>query len=539
MRPTALRPRRSLTIAAIVVASLTSSGCDRAPADPTQATSANTSSAEPASGEGRSQAPLAIADGSTAADPSGTESAANHDDAGAQPQQSAKSWSPRPNDIVETHIRLEDPSGHALDHFYAALARTDDKQPGAITRVLHLGDSSIGIDGLPHAIRKRMQQRFGDAGPGFVLPQRWTSNYDLKTVSWTLAGAWSYCYIAYLCRDDGHYGLGGVIFSSNAKTHTTVRVRPSVAAATESAVEAPPTDAPSKPAEAAGNKGPVATAAAEAGAATIGFDRVEIWYRAMPHSGRLNVRVSGDKDAQAGAASAANGGDATAGVTTLDGNAEVPEDRFVELPKGSGTQVDLRPSGGPFRMYGLVLENNGPGVVWDSASMIGAFTKRLGAWDDEHIKKQLEHRRPDLIVLNYGGNDLRRVVASKLSKDAYKEEYRAVLKKVRAGAPQASCLIDAVIDHGASGQYTVTPKEMAVIVEAQRELAAEEGCAFFDTYTAMGGGGAIHVWRKEVPSHAEPDLKHLNHRGRDRMGRWIYEAIVTGYVEFRKRSAAG
>src|SRR5215471_13823644 len=34
-------------------------------------------------------------------------------------------------------------STHTLDSFYASLARTETKQPGAITRITHYGDSPI------------------------------------------------------------------------------------------------------------------------------------------------------------------------------------------------------------------------------------------------------------------------------------------------------------------------------------------------------------------------------------------------------------
>jgi hypothetical protein len=51
----------------------------------------------------------------------------------------------------------------------------------------------------------------------------------------------------------------------------------------------------------------------------------------------------------------------------------------------------------------------------------------------------------------------------------------------------------------------------------------------------MGGPGSIHAWLKASPKLAEPDLKHLNHRGRELMGQWIHEALLAGYVGYRKR----
>jgi hypothetical protein len=82
----------------------------------------------------------------------------------------------------------------------------------------------------------------------------------------------------------------------------------------------------------------------------------------------------------------------------------------------------------------------------------------------------------------------------------------------------------------------VKPEHVEVIVGAQKNVAARHGCAFFNTYAAMGGAGSIHRWRAASPRLAEPDLKHLNARGRDLMGENIYRAIMAGYVEYRRRT---
>jgi lysophospholipase L1-like esterase len=161
--------------------------------------------------------------------------------------------------------------------------------------------------------------------------------------------------------------------------------------------------------------------------------------------------------------------------------------------------------------------------------MIGAFTKRLHGYDGDHIASQIAHRDPDLLVLNYGGNDLRRVVSGSVDRPRYKTEYRQVIRALRAGKPAMACLVVSVIDHGKSGKQIVAPAHIEVMVRAQREVAHEEGCAFFDSVAAMGGPGSLREWLHRSPRLAEPDLKHLNHRGRDFMGEMIYDALVAGY----------
>jgi lysophospholipase L1-like esterase len=395
-------------------------------------------------------------------------------------------FAPKPGDDIEPHQPIEDPSGVALDYFYRTLTDVDERQPGAMARVVHLGDSTLGLDGIPHAIRTRMQQRFGDGGAGLVLLKRYSPSYRPASVALSGGGGWTHCYIAYGCRGDGHYGLGGVIVSASTGAETTISTLPA-----DSAVG-------------------------------TGFSRAELWYAASSIGGKVAIKVDGEL------------------AQTVDSKApelDGLEDRWatIEVEPGPHKLAIAAAGYGKSRLYGVVLETDGPGVVWDSTSMIGAFTKRLLGWDEAHIAAQVGHRDPALLVFTYGGNDLRRIVAGTLDEDTYVEEASAVIERVRAGKPAASCLITSVIDHGRSGTYEVQPKHVEIMVAAQRRLAAEQGCGFFDTWNAMGGPGSIRAWLKASPKLAEPDLKHLNHRGRELMGQWIHEALLAGYVDYRER----
>jgi lysophospholipase L1-like esterase len=375
---------------------------------------------------------------------------------------------------------IEDPKG-SMRAFYEALGRTDSDTPGALTRVVHMGDSSIGLDGLPHAIRSRMQDRFGDGGAGFVLLDRYSKNYKNKAAAIRSAVGWDVCYIAYLCKKDGHYGLGGHVFRGRRGASSTI------------------------------------STLKEGGYGTD-VSRFEVWYAAQPGGSELAVRVDGGEP------------------KIIDTAADALEDRWEELdvePGAHSITVESRGSGF-LRAYGVVLETDGPGVVWDSLSMIGAFTKRLHGYDPTHIAVQIAHRDPHLLVLNYGGNDLRRIVTKAVTGEEYVEELRKVLSTLRTGKPSMSCLVVGVIDHGRSGSQTVEARHVDTMIEAQRKAAHAEGCAFFDTVAAMGGPGSLAKWRKRSPPLAEPDLKHLNHRGRELMGELLFKALVAGFESHRR-----
>ncbi len=392
-------------------------------------------------------------------------------------------YTPRPDDLVEPVAAIETPNDTALDPFYAALARADRGDPGALVRVTHFGDSSIGHDGLPHAIRTQFQARFGDGGPGFVLLHPFSPNVSSRLVSRVAPGAWETCVLIYGCKRDGHYGLGGhtAMVERGARARVSLRAEVSTALA-----------------------------------------RFELWYAARPGGGKLSLRVDEDE------------------AVLVETNAAALEDRWHELTVEPGPHVlRFKSQGpGPARVYGLVLEGAGPGVIWESISFIGAYTRRLKLFNAEHIARQVAHRDPDLIVFNFGGNDLRRFVDGRVTAEKFHGEVRDSYQRVLAGKPGAACLVVSVIDHGRSGGSVVKARHVDAITSVQRAVAFELGCGFFDSLTAMGGPRAIFKWRKAKPPLAAPDLKHLNHRGWELMGRHMYEALLAGYVAYRRRADA-
>ena len=50
-----------------------------------------------------------------------------------------------------------------------------------------------------------------------------------------------------------------------------------------------------------------------------------------------------------------------------------------------------------------------------------------------------------------------------------------------------------------SGRRIVSRPMVPKIVDIQRRVALAEGCAFFDTYLAMGGEGAAGRWHRGSP----------------------------------------
>ncbi|MGH1345048.1 MAG: GDSL-type esterase/lipase family protein [Nannocystales bacterium] len=380
------------------------------------------------------------------------------------------------DDDEEVPRALELPNPEALDSFYAQLAETQSGFAGAVTRVSHWGDSVIAGDHVTSALRTRMQRRFGDAGHGWHLISTPTLSYRHRGVRFK-KGDWANCYIINSCRKDGHYGYGGTVFTSKGGSKVTLGT-------------------------------------ARKGAFGRKVSRFELWYAAESRGGALKVSIDGDE------------------TRTLDGRAAELTDRYevFEVPDGPH-DLTVRVNQGKGRLYGVVLERDGPGVVWDGLSNLGAFTGRMLKADPEHMLAQINRRNPHLLVFQFGGNDL----IMKASKYGLLErQTRELIRLYRGSESPRACLVVSPVDHGErKGGRTVSVEAMAPVTELQRRVALEEGCAFFDTQAAMGGPGAIALWRQRNLMSA--DLAHLSEEGQKVLGHMIYLALMQGYRAYRER----
>lgn len=388
--------------------------------------------------------------------------------------------------VVQSDNPIEDPA-KAMDNFYASLARTDAKQVGAITRVTHYGDSPITNDGITSTIRRLLQTRFGDAGHGFILMDRPWAWYGHQAITYASGGGWDNNPMMGGKTGDGMFGLGGVWFTASG-AGKYARFSP-----------------------------------AQEGETGKSFSRMDVYYLQQPGGGQFSVSVNGSNTQTV----------STVGSASRSGFFE------MKAPQAGANSFEVRTMGGDVRLFGAVLENDGPGIVYDSLGVNGAYAGLLATvMNEDHWREQLQHRKPDLVVINYGTNESQYASADQLER--YEKDLREVIRRVRASLPQASILILSPMDRGqrAAGGKIVTKPSIPMIVDMQRRVALDTGCAFFNTFKAMGGEGTMAKWYAGAGKnhYVGGDLTHPTTEGAEIVGRLIYEALNDGYAKYRART---
>lgn len=381
---------------------------------------------------------------------------------------------PREYEGLDRHI--VDPSGAGMRPFFEALLRTAREEPHAITRVAHYGDSSIATDRITSTIRRDLQLRFGDAGHGFVLIAKGYMPYRHIGLDHEANDAWQVQEVTRRSRSDGRYGYGGIVLRGGGGARALY--------GSDQDDEAP-----------------------------VGktVSRFELWYSTGPRLGQVELRIDGGEPRQLSTTSETPG----EGVERID------------LPDGTH-RMQLRALS-MVELYGVVLERDVPGVVYDSLGLVGARANRLLNFDAAHVRSQLERRGTNLLVLGFGGNE----ASDPIDPAIYERDFEAVVERMRGGRTDLGCLVVAPLDQaGRVGGAIRTFRGLPAIVEAQRRVAERKGCAFFDTFHAMGGEGSMARWYRSNPPLASGDFRHATPEGYEVIGNMIYKAILESFARW-------
>ena len=362
-------------------------------------------------------------------------------------------------------VPIEDPSNE-LGRFFQRLEAVEEERPAALVRITHLGDSPLTGDLISGEARQILQAELGDGGPGFVLAARPWGWYGHQGIRMEAKG-WTAMSPLLLAGNGGQHGLGLVSFTSaSAAAYSEIR--------------------------------------RESGT----FNRAEVTFSKAPGGGTLLVSLDGAPDEE---------------VSTT-----APQRRtgqFTAMAGGGATRITLRPGGdGEVTLYGVVLETTGPGLVYDAVGANGASIHALNLLDEAGWIEALTLRRSDLVILNYGTNES---AMEGIGGPRYERGYAEAIRRVRTALPDASILVMAPMDRGMRlGDGSVgTMPSIRRLVAAQRRIARENGCAFFDTYSAMGGEGTMGRWYESQPRLVTGDLTHTTKPGSDRVARLLVGAL--------------
>jgi lysophospholipase L1-like esterase len=385
---------------------------------------------------------------------------------------------------------IEYPAGDSsvLFSFFRMLDNiSESPQP---LRILHYGDSQIEGGRISSVIRQELQSEFGGLGPGFMPVYAGQSNIGQWKSSYT--GNW------YIERVFGQSGAVPV--------HNRYGILGSYS----------------------GFMRDTALPQTVAAAASVSYSPLERHvYPLRSQFNNLNLYCSASSAALFAEIYRTDSllhfmiADTAAGIVSLNWKPSKPVDNFrIEFTSAI-----------PPQLLGISLDGIS-GIALDNIPMRGSSGLDFTRISVETATAMAAMLKPGLIMLQFGANI---AIDTRISYRGYENSLARQILALNRIFPGTPIIIVGIADMSskeASGYASLESVEK--VRDAQRNAAARLGCAFWDTYQAMGGAGSMAAWAHTSPPLARPDYVHFSYQGAQLIGQMMYNSLMQEYNTFRQ-----
>ena len=399
-------------------------------------------------------------------------------------------------------------SDAAMGHFYAALRDIETGARIEPVTVVHLGDSHIASDRFTGDLRTLLQDRFGNAGRGLMMPGFPFPHYHANGVRFAKSGGWTTR--SSLKKHPGPYGLTGVKLTTRS-AKAWLRLTSSDGA----------------------------------------FEWAEVSFLTGPQGGKATVTVEE-------ISRSVNLRAAEVGVKT------------VRIPRKSSRLKVTAKGGGEITILSWSVGHDKPGLRYVNLGIPSATAYITRRWDDDLIEADMTRLKPDLVVLGYGTNegfndglkmdvyeDRFAELVQRLQRYAPKASYMILgpadgnrfpryarrgrsNKSLRSAAckpltPNEQRRYRSLVSSRAKqlARWHPPPK-LDAVRKALSRVAGTMGAKFWDWSKVMGGPCGIHEWATSDPRLALSDHVHITAEGGRRTADALFEELMEGLEAHRR-----
>ena len=371
-----------------------------------------------------------------------------------------------------------------------------------VVHVVHYGDSQLEEDRISATIREDLQDEFGGAGPG-MMPAIMT--VPSMTTSHASVGALTR-YILFGPKED-------------EAEHTRY--------------------------------GPLAQLAKLEGEASITIQRRKERKKQFSHVGGYStIRLLTNKNARLKAKLNVNR--TIVEIVGEDDEGNVKEKRTTKVVDAGEPIIDtynklkvytwkLEDTTSIAKMYlsgnaeiYAISADGAYGVAVDNVAMRGSSGTIFHRIDTELLAESYKAMNVKLIIMEYGGNLVPSITSSNI--EWTKKIITRQIQAIQKANPDADILFIGPADMARQkdGQWQ-TYSGLAMTIKALREVALENGAAYWDMHRVMGGNGAMIKWVNKEPALGFTDHIHFTRRGAAYMGDLFCAALRMHYDYFKFR----
>jgi lysophospholipase L1-like esterase len=364
--------------------------------------------------------------------------------------------------------------------------------------ILQIGDSHTSADFFTGSLRKALQARYGDGGPGYVTAGHPHIGVRSATMNITNSSGWSY--------------------KALQKTDHTAEFWLSGFNAVASA------------------EGETMTFAADR---AITFDMIEIGVVRQPGGGAIDIRLDGKVESR------------------FDLDAPQVDPVVIRLlPNRAATERVKQMSivlsrAGTVSLSSIALYNRRAGVIYNSVGFPGATVGIINKFDDRLFASELRRIDPQIVVLSFGSNE---GFNDNLDLDRYAQNYERAVRKIKATLPSAAIVVIGPPDgndlpthcrdrstrgpcrraatsraphalaHASDGDSDAavpapaacvwrTPPKLGAVRNIQRDIAQREGLVYWNWASIMPADCGADRWASQSPPLMAKDRLHFTTSG--------------------------
>lgn len=437
----------------------------------------------------------------------------------------------RKGDTVKIDSFSEDHifNANVLESFFKKLKENENQKTHKIN-IVHIGDSHIQGDLMTNEIRKRLQDQYGNAGRGLVFPYQLAKTNGSYNERFKSNRAWG-SYRNILPFKDNPVGLsgialwrdsGGFVLEMNVKDPAykfniikiiTPQNQDMFDVAVSSKVNSIQTTE-RKVITHKIKKGEVLGAIADKYKVSIAEIKRQNHLKSNAiRAGRTLKILTNETRPKTVSMSEFVPLDLESDSFSHYYNSENSLSRIFLVPNKESSD---------YRLNGLILEKNAPGIIYSGIGVNGAKYSDYNKYP--LFFEQLKSLHPDLLVFSLGTNES----YDKMESENYIKQLREFISNIKAQK------IDAPIIIMTPPPSLLRRKPNTYIASYTREIidiAKNDGFAVWDLYHEFGGMSGIKQLKQQ--GLIGSDWVHYSKKGYEKQGRMFTKALVKAYDNYK------
>lgn len=387
---------------------------------------------------------------------------------------------------LKLHYKDDDKS--ILYSFFDKLLRKSKEKQ---IRIVHYGDSQIEGDRITGFFRHKLQEKFGGNGPGLLASVPLTYNFAIDQ---RYSESWKR-YTRYGKHDSliTHRRYGALCaFGRFAPPHTDTTYSDTLVYQGELTFKR----------RSSSYNG------------TKYFKNLKLFYGYNTKPVKVELYANG----------------ALVFVDTLDSSSSPSIFRYTFKSAPKKVEIKFEGHDSP-DVFGVSLESS-TGINVDNVALRGSSGTLFGRIQKNTLTSIYNEIKPDLILMQFGGNVMPFIDNAKESK-SYARKFERSIKYMKSMNPNASIIVIGPSDMSYLNKTEwETYPMLPTVVSDLRTAAYNSGAAYWDIFQAMGGVKSMPVWVDAKPPLAAKDHIHFTRKGARKVAHWFYNAIVRDFNEY-------